>query len=445
MAGSSAGKIKLPVYAFLLGVSFSTVSGNICLAKEKVVLQMQTPTLDRLPPPKVLKGSVGQSVTADEPAHPTNVLGFSQSGSDYPKTITYVKPGSSAWKAGLQQGDKILEEHATSKLAGLIVQRVKKQYFCMIDLSAATAGNNAQGKPQDKPVNSDAKRLSSRAIVMMVDDSASMGTLDCPGKKSRWQWCREHIQDMYTDNNGLLQKNISIITFDSNYRSYRNCLPSKLADVFNSVTPAGETNMAPALDEAFSLVRAQLERREPALISLISDGRPTDVEAVKKSIVAEVNKLAHPELLSIVFLEVGTPEHYLHELDEDLVKQGASKDIVSVVPFGSVSSQSLTVTLASAVARADESLKQNAALAGKVSENVAKKAVDSHVMTPPSVIEHKLTPPVHATPVVAQPPIKAHPTGTSPDGKLQSVKVEVKPVEVDEKESVLKHAANKTY
>jgi uncharacterized protein YegL len=281
---------------------------------------------------------------------------------------------------------------------------------------------------------------------MMVDDSASMGTLDCPGKKSRWQWCREHIHEMYKDGNGLLQNNISIITFDSNFRSYRNCSPSKLTDVFNSVTPEGETNMAPALDEAFSLVRSQLERQQPALVSLISDGRPTDVDAVKKSIITEINKLSHPELLSIVFIEVGTPEHYLHELDEDLVKQGAVKDIVSVIPFGSVASQSLTVTLSSAVAKADESLQSKGLLSGKVSsENEAKKTIDSHIGSPSAVAAHKPPPAVKAAPVVAKPPIKAHPSGTSADGKIETVKVEVKPVEVDEKESVLKHAANKTY
>jgi uncharacterized protein YegL len=446
---NTARIFKFCISSTTLSVICIALFSDVCSAREKIVLQAQTAKMDRLPPPKkMLQGSVGQSVMSDIPARPTNILGFSQSGADFPKTITYVKPGSLAWNAGLQAGDKILEEHATDVLAGMIVQRVKKQYFCMLDLTKATSVNGGVGKGSEKAENKDAKRLSSRSIVMMIDDSASMGTLDCPGKKSRWQWCREHIQDMYKESNGLLQSNISIITFDSNFRSYRSCSPSKLFEVFNSVTPEGETNMAPALEEAFSLVRSSLERGQPALISLISDGRPTDVDAVKKSIISEVNKLTHPELLSIIFIEVGTPERYLHELDEDLVQQGAAKDIVSVVPFGSVSSQSLTVTLSSAVAKADESLQSKGLLSGKVSsENVAKKAVDSHIGTPSAGAEHKPPPPVPVRPltVVPKAPIKAHPSGTSAEGKIQTVKVEVKPVEVDEKESVLKHAANKTY
>jgi hypothetical protein len=190
---------KLRVSASIVcGICIALI-GNVCSAKEKIILQAQTAKMDRLPPPKVLQGSVGQSVMFNIPVRPTNVLGFSQSGADYPKTITYVRPGSLAWGAGLQAGDKILEEHATDVLAGMIVQRLKKQYFCMLDLTKATSSKETAGKGAEKAENKDAKRLSSRAIVMMVDDSASMGTLDCPGKKSRWQWCREHIQDMYKE------------------------------------------------------------------------------------------------------------------------------------------------------------------------------------------------------------------------------------------------------
>ena len=420
------------------------LSGSSGFGAEKIVLQSQTPKMDRLPPPRLLQGGVGQEVTADTAEQHTNVLGYSQFGEKYPKEVTYVRPNSLAWRAGLQAKDRIIEAHATPRLAGLIVQRGKKRYFCMIDLKSLTATLAEVPKLQGKVEENTG--LNSRQIVMMVDDSASMGTLDCPDKKSRWQWCREHIKDMYADNNGALANKISIVTFDSNFRSFRNCEPGKLKDVFENVTPAGETNLSPALEEAFSLVRSQLEHGKPALISLISDGRPTDVENVKKSIISEVNRLSHPELLSIVFIEVGTPERYLRELDEDLIKQGAAKDIVSVMPFNSVNTQPLTVTLSSAVAKVDASLKSPTLTGAATTVNVAKTALDNHVFTlantPPPKITHE---PIKPKVVVPIPQVKAHPTGTAANGEKVNVKVEVKPVEIDEKESVLKHSANKTY
>jgi hypothetical protein len=94
--------------------------------------------------------------------------------------------------------------------------------------------------------------------------------------------------------------------------------------------------------------------------------------------------------------------------------------------------QSLSVTLTSVVAKADE--EENAKLSGSVTKkDEAKKGTPDNK---PAV--------THTPPVTPQPPIKAHPTGTS----TETVKVIVKPppvVEVDERESVLKHAANKTY
>jgi uncharacterized protein YegL len=412
------------------------------MGKEQIILRSLTAKLDRLPPRKLLQGSVGQAVIVNVPEHPTNILGYSQKGASYPKVVAYVKANSLAWRGGLQVGDQILEEHVVAPLAGIILKRGAKKYFCVLDMRELPGSKTTTARLSGKAERNGVQNLANRSIVMMVDDSASMGTLDCPGNQSRWQWCREHIRDLYRENNGLLQKNISIVTFDSNFRTYRNCSPSKLGEVFESVTPSGETNMAPALQESFTLVRSQLERGQPALISLVSDGRPTDVESVKNGIIAEVNHLSHPELLSIIFIEVGTPEHYLRELDNDLVKQGAAKDVVTVIPFGSVNSQSLAITLSSAVAKLDDR-PANASLSGSASsENEAKKALDSHVITPqtqtqqPKPVAHK------PTPITPQPPVEAHPTGTTVG---EQAKVIVKPAEIDERESVLKHGANRTY
>lgn len=426
----------LTMAACLLCAAFNQ-SCLLAEAKEKISLQSLTPKMDQLPPRKMLQGSVEHQVSV--PQQPVNVLGFAQKGAHYPKTVTYVQPDSPAWQRGLQPGDQILEEHAVPPIAGMIIKRGKNSYFCMIPMPPGIAAKLSNANIAGGAQKTEAQSLANHSIVMMIDDSASMGTLDCPGNKSRWQWCREHVSDLYRESNGLLEKNISIVTFDSNYRSYRNCAPSKLADVFNTVTPAGETNMAPALDEAFSIVRSQLEHGQPALISLISDGRPTDVSKVKTSIISEVNHLTHPELLSIVFIEVGTPEHYLQELDNDLVKQGAAKDIVKVIPFGSVNSQSLVVTLSSAIPKLDTPA--TIKLSGATSaENEARKARDVHVSTSPPRAVAK--PVAHAAPPIRPaPPIKAHPSGTPRAGEV----VPVKPVEVDERESVLKHAANKTY
>jgi uncharacterized protein YegL len=300
---------------------------------------------------------------------------------------------------------------------------------------------------------SDAQILSEYAIVMLIDSSASMQTADCPGSISRWQWCKEHMKDLYvanfTSNLGSLrnQSNVSIITFDSNYRSHRNCSTAQLPQIFQDSEPSGETFMAPALTEAFALVRNQLNYDRPAMITVVSDGRLNDAESLKKAIIAQVNSLSKPELLSIVFLEVGTPDKLLKQLDSELVKQGAKADIITVVPFSQATSQGLVHSLAATVPKPKSAETTALKGAASTSENKAKAAISAHIILPSKATPHQPAPLIQPKTIVQpqgrpkpQPPIKAHPTGTSLEAKAKAL-----PQEIDEKEQVLKRNANRTY
>jgi len=441
---------KITLTTLALSAAF-VCQDNFGLAKDKIIFRSMEATLDPLPPPKVLHGSVVESTAPGPPA--TNVFGYAERGSLYPTTITYVAPDSVAWLRGLQPGDHVVAAHVTPEKAVLIVQRGQKKYSCVLRTGALSAltglADNSDGKKLSaKAEHSDTRTLATYAITMVVDNSASMGTKDCPGGISRWQWCKDHISDLYVEDKGVLQKNISIVTFDSNFHSRQNCSPGELQSVFAGGNPGGETIMAPALEEAFLLVRSQLSSGRPAIVAVISDGRPSDADNVKKTIIKETNVLSRPKLLTIVFIEVGTPEHYLQELDNDLVKQGAAADIVKVIPFSAASSQGLSKTLASTVPKPPPENSPKTSLSATVSTdgpNKAKEAVASHIFiyTPPGP-DKKPAPqptPRPQPPVVPAPPIKAHPTGVS----AEAAAAVAKPLEVDEKAATLKNSANKTY
>ncbi|MBS1995637.1 MAG: VWA domain-containing protein [Cyanobacteria bacterium SZAS LIN-2] len=427
-------------------------------AAEKIIFRSLVPTLEPLPAPRVLRGSVVEAVGAPVPA--VNVFGYAERGSRYPTEVTYVAPDTVAWRGGLQKNDRILSARVKDGRADLIVMRAGKKYSCVLRLAAAagtldsgTAGDGALKGGASK--NSPAQALVNYSIAMVVDNSASMGTRDCPGDISRWQWCKDHINELYSQENGVLQRNISIVTFDSNFHSRQNCSPSDLKSVFASAVPSGETYMAPALEEAFLLVRRQLNSGRPAIVSVISDGRPSDVENVKKAIIKETNILSNPKLLSIVFIEVGTPEHYLRELDNDLVKQGAAADIVKVVPFAEAQGQGLSKTLAATIPKPPSTTPGSGlTVSGGVSArdtgpNRAQAAISSHIFTfnPNAGTRHTLVtrpaPAVVPTPAARAVPqlIKPHPTGTPPVGAA----VPVKPQEIDEKAAVLRGSADRTY
>lgn len=425
----------------------------------------QIPSLDALPKPKRLQGHIGESMILRPKV---NALGYATDAPNPPETVTYVQPDSLAWKAGLANGDKILSRAARKPFAALIVMRSGKKYLCMIDLRAAAPAQAPS--PATAAKKTPAQILHERSLVMVIDKSASMDTKDCPGGTSRWQWCKQHLEDIYRAENGLLQKEISIITFDSQPRTYANCSPAKLPSVFESTSPDGETNMAPALEEAFHIVRRSLEGGKPALLAIISDGRPTDAEALKKAIINRVNSLKQPKLLSIVFIEVGAPEKYLKELDTELVKQGAAQDVVSVVPLETAHKDGWTNTLSRAVPQEDTINSTGTGV------NKAKEALSAHIYTYDGKSQEKTAgkdqisqtqtvkkqEPIKAHPTGTPagtplgtgsgagpnqtPPsvVKAHPTGTPPGGNASTPAV-APPIEVNEKETILKRNANKVY
>ena len=445
--------------ALILAVQIGTGSALPLCAKnidaissntKEIQLLRLVPTLDKLPERRVLKGSIGHDEGPD--GIPVNIFGYSEVASKDAKSgapvvqVGYVKPYTAAWRSGLTAGDKVLATKVQLPQALLTIERGGKRYGCLLEtkqqLPIGLVGKVNENK-------SDAQILSEYAIVMLIDSSASMQTADCPGNISRWQWCKDHMKDLFVaDNAGIMgkQSNVSIITFDSNYRSHRNCSTAQLPQIFQDTEPSGETFMAPALTEAFAMVRNQLNYGKPTMITVVSDGRLNDADSLKKTIIAQVNSLSKPDLLSIVFLEVGTPDKLLKELDNELVKQGAKADIITVLPFSQATSKGLVHSLAATVPKpkaAETTIKGTVS----TSENKAKAAISAHIIFTAKPTPHQPAPLVQPKTIVQpqarpkpQPPIKAHPTGTSLEAKANAL-----PQEIDEKEQVLRRSANRTY
>lgn len=443
------GVFALLVAGGFLGLCGGATAGNA--GDKEIQLKPLVPTLDLLPARKLLKGSVGH-FEGLESAYPVNIFGYASEAKGTKdvknEVVTYVKPYTAAWRSGLSAGDKVLATTVQLPQALLTIERNGRKFSCLMETKQQLPlGLKGEIKKEKK---SDAEILSDYAVVVLVDSSASMQTADCPGieqgaKISRWQWCREHMKDLYVIeaiNRGKLSASgsgISIITFDSNFRSHRNCSSGELPRIFADGEPSGETFMAPAMAEAFALVRNQLNYDKPAMIVVISDGRANDGDLIKKTIISQVNTMRKPELLSVLFLEVGSSSPLLKELDADLIKEGARADVVSVLSFSKATGEGLVKSLASTVApKPVEPIKG----AVKKEENLARSAVSQHIFLPgkdppkmgsgvPQVVKHERPAP--------RPPVKARPTGTL-EAKAGSL-----PQEVDEKEQVLRRNANRTY
>ncbi len=453
----------------LLCVTVTGITYSPALAKHKIKLEKLVPKLDKLPPPLLLKTGIGTSVEV-----PSNIndFGYSQNQEAFPCKVTFVEPGSNAWKGGLQSNDKLISASFNTRGADLVVERAGKKYYCHIEpvtvltkrhiVDAKTFFASATIKEPGGNVSDDMKSLTKYEIVLLVDSSASMNTNDCPDGKTRWSWCQSQAGNLLNEN--LLKGKISIGLFGTNYSASPHCQISDLPAIFKSNSASGETNMAGPIRDALAGVSSQLYAQRPAVIAIITDGRPTDVEKVRKLLIDTANGLRDPSLLTVAFIEIGTAEKYLKEFDTDLVKQGAKADIVSLYPFSEVNSQGLVKVLAKAVSTPkmapvpvkltpEEAKKQEAQMKLQATikaeaEKKAQREAQSKVLqeaanrsysfpTPDTVSINKAPPkpgPGIITPKTDA--LKAHPSGT-----LRSVPV----TEINEKESVLKEGANKVY
>ncbi len=410
-----------------------------CFAKDKIKLEKLYPKLDKLPPPVLLKAGIGTNV-----ALPANIndFGYAQNSNSFPCKITFVDPRSNAWSSGLQPNDKLLSTSFDTKGATLIVERNGKKYLCQISAYKAPVAT------QKKVADENSKSLVKHEIILLVDSSASMNTNDCPNGKSRWQWCRDQAGNLLKEN--ILAGKTSIGLFSSNFSSHAHCSLSDLPRVFENNSASGETNLAPPLKDALTSLSSQLYAGRPALIAIITDGRPTDVDKVRKLLIDTANSLKDPTLLNITFIEIGTPEKYLKEFDTDLVRQGAKADIVSLYPFNDVNKNGMVKILAQSVKRPEPTTQAASLTEAQIKLQASIKAAEekrqlqearSKVLQESANKRYSFTPPPkpQVPHTVSKPKpvsIKAHPTGI-----LQNPGV----TEINERESVLKDGANKTY
>jgi uncharacterized protein YegL len=452
---------QIQILAGLLAAAVwcATISCTDSCAKEKAGYQKLLPKLDTLPAPKEpakkLKGGIRHSeiLPAKDVGNPWGYLPF---GAATPYAVSTVVPASPAFFSGLRTGDRILYAELSASKDQLVVERAGKKYSCIMTLS---------GQVEKSQPSADAQKLADHEIVLLIDSSASMLTKDCPGGSSRWDWCKSQATDLFNEGKELFKNKVSVTTFNSQMRSFANCKIDSLEQVFAQTLPEGETIMAPAIDDAMSTLRSQIYAGRPAVISVITDGRPTDVEPLKKKITQIANDLRDPSLLTIAFIEIGTPERYLKELDNDLVKQGAKEDIVTVFPFSAVAGQGLAKTLAQAVTSHAQASKP-AAPPSPAPRVVASPAVETDAENPPA------PPPPPPKPKPSPEQIeKARLEKEKRDAEESKVrrsaanstynfsksgthqapapppqkKPESKVVEVDEKESVRRQQSNRTY
>lgn len=182
----------------------------------------------------------------------------------------------------------------------------------------------------------DLTKLQNRDYTLIIDRSGSMDEKDCPGGVSRWKCAEETTVQIA----GRLQEydpdGITVMTFAGDFDLHENTRDDGVKDIFAKRGPGGGTTLAPVLRNVFDRYKAEKKagntKPNGAIVMVVTDGCPTDEEAVAREITDFTKTLVDGrEEFGIEFVQVGKDTHardFLHRLDSGLTN--AKYDIVGV-------------------------------------------------------------------------------------------------------------------
>ncbi len=174
--------------------------------------------------------------------------------------------------------------------------------------------------PSLKP--EDAQALcAGRDYCLLVDESLSMNTPDCPGATSRWNYAKEVVNfivakcDEYDPDAG-----IDLIFFGGQPRLVENITAANLAQQYPERPAAGSTFLGRALDLVFKGYFSGAKTR-PITIVILTDGEATDPKVVETALRNAAQASGSGEQIAVAFWQVGydlAAAKFLKKLDDDL-------------------------------------------------------------------------------------------------------------------------------
>jgi hypothetical protein len=192
-------------------------------------------------------------------------------------------------------------------------------------------------------------------VEVIIDISESMSEHDGTGNLTKFEWCRDQVRSL-AERLSKYNRTITVTVFHDDYKTYENCDPSKITEVFSETTPSGWTGLRDPLDARMNVgLYGHPPGGRPLLIAIMHDGLPNiprDPKAVDRAIVAFTNKLQSPNQVRLTFLQIGDTfdgRDFCKNLDDNLVNEGAQFDIVDTKTFAELKQIGLTKAIIDAL------------------------------------------------------------------------------------------------
>jgi hypothetical protein len=219
------------------------------------------------------------------------------------------------------------------------------------------------------------RHLADHDIVLLVDKSSSMSTMDCPVlmtgtsklralsslvlglggmSASRWDWCLRQTAHMAKQTEDAIKSGFTVILFAGHFDVFPHVTAQQLPKIFSENSPGGNTNLAEPLkttfDDYFRRKRMSNGNVKPLLIGVITDGCPDNANAVRHAIISATRAAHSPSEITVIFFLIGEHdrrgEEFAFDLSNNLMNEGAPFQIVKAVPFRELEELGLALALA---------------------------------------------------------------------------------------------------
>ena len=369
----SANESKKLLFAISIGLLFVLFSSPaICQDSKK-----------NAPKSKMLKGQVDVFGVLTEDLQADLGLTCTKDNAGVMK-VAKVRLGTEAYYKGLQEGDKLLNATADKNEVAVTFNRDGHVYTAKLmhygagqTLASGTPtpdnsktpilqahhnmlASDAQATETNRVYKLNTKKaqlLASYSLEMIVDQSLSMRSPDCPGNLSRWGWVGEQASAIATAISPYITAGVTFIPFNADFTVYEHVTAPQLVTLFANPNFRSGTRLAEPLSARLnSFVSTYKSGTKPLLLTIITDGLPFPKEEppmVKQVLIDITQKMIDPHEITVVFLQVGGRDekgkHYLEDLDANLVSYGAKYPIVQTKSFDQLKEIGLGEALVDAI------------------------------------------------------------------------------------------------
>lgn len=241
---------------------------------------------------------------------------------------------------------------------------------------AAAANTMLQGAVKGGLNQVQLQRLAKHDLVLIIDQSGSMRTPDCPvsgvgrttgtllnillgpaASTSRWEWCRDQTLRLAQETRFIANKGFTVILFSVRFAVFQHVTLNQIPLIFTQNVPQSDTNLT---EPVTYILNDYIARRnmmqgnvKPLAIAIITDGRPNNEITLRNALVQATQFMRNPDEIKVTFFLIGnsalTGKVFIDDLERNLVRYGARYPIVRSVSFWNLEKVGLPYALADAL------------------------------------------------------------------------------------------------